>query len=218
MRERFTAARTRASIRSISATPRFSNFRAPEFGDYDVLEAVLPSARKRGMKTICWFEDVWRGDVPGIEQAQEQTFRGRNANTLCFNNPNYRNWLLGMVEDYARSYEIDGIMWGSERQGAFANVLGASHGGAPRDPGSVTCFCPHCEKKARDRGIDPERARQGFEALISVCGSRPPRQAPRGRVLRRVVAADAALSGAAGMGDAVDRQPARDLCRNVPAA
>src|SRR5690242_20958915 len=26
------------------------NFRAPEFGDYDVLEAVLPSARKRGMK------------------------------------------------------------------------------------------------------------------------------------------------------------------------
>src|ERR1051326_549885 len=29
------------------------DFRAPEFGDYDVLEAVLPSARKRGMKTIC---------------------------------------------------------------------------------------------------------------------------------------------------------------------
>ena len=143
------------------------NFRAPEFGDYDVLEAVLPSARKRGMKTICWFEDVWRSDVPGVEQAQEQTFRGRNANTLCFNNPNYRNWLLGMVEDYARSYEIDGIMWGSERQGAFANALGASHGGAPRDPGSVTCFCSHCEKKARDRGVDPERARQGFEALIA---------------------------------------------------
>ena len=30
------------------------DFRAPEFGTYDVLESVLPAARKRGMKTICW--------------------------------------------------------------------------------------------------------------------------------------------------------------------
>src|SRR5437899_940018 len=92
------------------------DFRAPEFGDYDVLEAVLPAARKRSMKTICWFEDVFRGDVPNIAQLQEKELSGRNATTLCFNNPNYRNWLLGVVEDYARSYEIDGIMWGSERQ------------------------------------------------------------------------------------------------------
>ncbi len=33
----------------------FQDFRAPDFGDYDVLEAVLPSARKRGLKTIAWF-------------------------------------------------------------------------------------------------------------------------------------------------------------------
>ena len=51
------------------------DFRAPDFGDYDVLEAVLPEARKRGMKTICWFEDVWAGDVPNIAQAQEKRLR-----------------------------------------------------------------------------------------------------------------------------------------------
>ena len=90
-------------------------FRAPDFGDYDVLEAVVPEAKKRGMKTICWFEDVWSGSVPNIAQAQEKRFDGSNATTVCFNNPNYRNWLLGTVEDYTRSYEIDGIMWGSER-------------------------------------------------------------------------------------------------------
>jgi hypothetical protein len=38
---------------------KIQDFRAPDFGDYDVLEAVLPEARKRGIKTICWFEDVW---------------------------------------------------------------------------------------------------------------------------------------------------------------
>ena len=90
-------------------------FRAPDSGDYDVLEAVIPEAKKRGMNTICWFEDVWSSSVPNIAQAQEKRFDGSNATTVCFNNPNYRNWLLGTVEDYTRSYEIDGIMWGSER-------------------------------------------------------------------------------------------------------
>src|SRR5689334_1447582 len=143
------------------------DFRAPDFGDYDVLEAVLPAARKRGIKTICWFEDVFRDDVPNIHRLQEKEFSGRNATTLCFNNPDYRNWLLGMVENYARSYEIDGIMWGSERQGAFSNMLGASHGGGSRSPERVTCFCEFCERKARQRGIDPERARAGFKALAA---------------------------------------------------
>ena len=140
-------------------------FRAPDFGDYDVLDAVLPAARKRGMKTICWFEDVWNASVPNIAQAQERRFDGRNATTLCFNNPNYRNWLLGTVEDYARSYPIDGIMWGSERQGAFANALGASHGGNGGGVAHTTCFCDFCVSKAKARGIFPARARAGFQAL-----------------------------------------------------
>jgi hypothetical protein len=141
------------------------DFRAPEFGDYDVLEAVLPAARKRGMKTICWFEDVFRGDVPNIDKLQEKELSGKNATTLCFNNPNYRNWLLGTVEDYSRSYDIDGIMWGSERQGAFSNALGASHGGGRRDPARVTCFCNFCQAKGKERGINFERTKAGFQAL-----------------------------------------------------
>jgi hypothetical protein len=116
------------------------------------------------MKTICWFEDVFRADIPNIEQLQEQDLHGRSAHTLCFNNPNYRNWLLGTVEDYSSSHDIDGIMWGSERQGPFSNALGASHGQS-RSPASITCFCEFCKTKAKQRGISVERASSGFMAL-----------------------------------------------------
>ncbi len=139
--------------------------RAPDHGNLDILEMVLPAARKRGMKTICWLEDVFRSDIPNIEQLQEVDLHGRNAKTLCFNNPNYRGFLTGLVEDYASSYEIDGLMWGSERQGALSNSLGAMHGGAHNDPGRVTCFCQFCQTNARSRGINVERAKQGFLEL-----------------------------------------------------
>jgi len=141
----------------------FKSFRAPDLGNFDVLAEVIPSARKRGMKTICWFEDVFRKDLPGIDQLEEKELSGANATTLCFNNPNYRNWLLGITENWARGYDIDGIMWGSERQGAFSNMLGASHGQA--EGGHVTCFCQYCIAEAKQRGIDPDRAREGFLEL-----------------------------------------------------
>ena len=156
----------------------FKNFRATDFGDYDVLEAVLPSARKRGMKTICWFEDVFRKDLPNIDQLQEKELSGANATTVCFNNPNYRNWLLGIVEDWSRSYDIDGIMWGSERQGAFSNALNAHAGSSPSSPMRVTCFCQYCQAKAKERGINPERARQGFLELAKFVDASQKSQRP----------------------------------------
>jgi hypothetical protein len=139
--------------------------RARDYGNLDVIADVLPAAKKRGMKTICWLEDVYRKDIPNIEKLQEKDLYGRNATTLCFNNPEYHNFLNDLVEDYARSYDVDGIMWGSERQGALSNSLGASHGGAHSDPGRVTCFCEFCQAKARQRGINVDRARKGFLEL-----------------------------------------------------
>ena len=120
---------------------------APDHGDLDILAEVLPAAKKRGMKVICWMEDVFRPDLPNIEKVQERDLYGRNMETLCVNNPNYRNFFTGLVEDFARSYDIDGIMWGSERQGALSDSLGATHDTPPIDPGNVTCFCEFCYKK-----------------------------------------------------------------------
>jgi len=142
------------------------DFRAPDFGNYDVLKAVLPEAKKRGLKTVCWFEDVFRRDVSNIRQVEEVELTGDKAETLCLNNPNYRAWLLGMVENWGYTYDVDGIMWGSERQGAFANALEATHDEAS-PPQRITCFCQYCRARAQKIGIDPERAHKGFTELVS---------------------------------------------------
>jgi hypothetical protein len=138
---------------------------APDHSNLDILAEVLPAAKKRGMKVICWMEDVFRNDLPNIKEVQEKDLYGRNQETLCVNNPNYLNFFSGLVEDFARSYDVDGIMWGSERQGALCDSLGATHDTPPIDPGNVTCFCEFCYKNARERGINADRAKQGFLEL-----------------------------------------------------
>ena len=154
----------------------FKDFRSSDLGDYDVLEAVLPSARRRGLKTIAWFEDVFNKDQPGVQPLEEKMFNGENAETNCFNNPYYRAWLSGIVENWARNYELDGIMWGSERQGAFANMIGSNYYRAGLD--KATCFCEHCQVRAKKTGISVGRVKEGFAATDKFMKATQSKQRP----------------------------------------
>ena len=135
--------------------------KAPDHGNYDVIADVLPTAKQRKMKVICWFEDVIGPTVPGFDSAREVTLTGRPSTFACSRNPNTRNFWLGMVEDYLRSYDVDGLMWGSERQGPLGNALVANHGGVGAG-GGIACFCSYCIAAAKLRGIDVERAKEGY--------------------------------------------------------
>jgi len=137
--------------------------KAPDHPGYDVIADVLPQARRRNMKVICWFEDVFRRDVPGFDKAVEIDVHGKPATTACLRNPNVRSFWLGLVEDYLRSYDVDGLMWGSERQGPLDNALTASHGGGTDR--TIACFCQYCVAAARVEGIKIDRAREGFLEL-----------------------------------------------------
>lgn len=154
----------------------FKQFRAPELGDYDVLEDLIPKAKKHGMQTIAWFEDVIAKNLPGIEPLQDINLQGERISTMNFNSPAHQAWILGLVENWTRNYDLDGLMWGSERQGPFSNALGASH--SHPQLSSVCDFSDHTIAKARAQGINPDRARQGFaelEKYVDTCrkGTRP---------------------------------------------
>ncbi len=138
--------------------------RAPDHGKLDIVAEVLPAAKKRGLRVICSIEDVFRSDVPGVHQVQEVDLHGRRSGALCLCHPDVRAFWTGLATDLCRSYDIDGILFFNERNGPLLNALGASH--AQRIASSrVTCFCEHHQRAAKARGIDFERARQGFLKL-----------------------------------------------------
>lgn len=155
----------------------------PEFGRVDLLARLLPAAEKRGIRVYPFIleDNKLPPAVPDWEPLYEVDHHGRRTTGHpggpCFNNPRYQAFMLGLVEDYARSYPIGGIMWGSERQSGLLNALSLSQS-SNQDPGKTTCFCEYCQQKGRERGIDVARARAGFGAverfiLAQRAGERP---------------------------------------------
>jgi hypothetical protein len=151
--------------------------RAPDHGALDIVAAIWPETKKRGMKLFCSVEDVFRSDVPGMKEAAEVDLEGRKGGTLCLFNPNVRAFWTGLVTDLTRSYDIDGVLFFNERNGPLLNAIGASHAQSIASS-RVTCFCEHHQRAAREQGIDLNRARQGYLRLdqfvqASLQGRRP---------------------------------------------
>ncbi len=151
--------------------------RAPDHGALDIVDHVLPAAKQRGLRILCSIEDVFRADVPGVNQVAEVDLQGRQTSTLCLYHPDVRAFWAGLATDLCTSYDIDGILFFNERNGPLLNALGASH--AQRIASArVTCFCGHHQAAAKERGIDWERARQGYRQLdqfvqAALAGERP---------------------------------------------
>ena len=138
--------------------------RAPDHGDLDIVANVLPAAKKREMRVICSIEDVFRSDVPGVKEVAEVDLQGRRTGTLCLCHPDVRAFWTGLATDLCKSYDIDGVLFFNERNGPLLNALGASHAQSIASS-RVTCFCDHHQRAAKARGIDFERARQGYQKL-----------------------------------------------------
>jgi hypothetical protein len=138
----------------------------PVLAGRDILDLVIPEAKRRGMKVIPEFmEPLFKyaghgsaGDVliPNMPQYLEIDLLGRYADEPCTSNPDYRHWWHGLVEEHCKNYEIDGIMWCNERNSPLDRMM---QGQAPG------CFCQHCRREAAERNIDVERVRAAFQPV-----------------------------------------------------
>ena len=132
----------------------------------DILDAVIPAARKRGMKVYPevmepLFNYANHGSVknvgiPNLPQVLEVDVFNRIGTEPCINHPDYRRWWYSIIEDYCRNYDIDGIMWCNERRSPLDNLIA---GKVPQ------CFCAHCRREATERGIDVERVKLAYRPV-----------------------------------------------------
>lgn len=140
----------------------YRDFRAPELGDFDILAAVIPSARRRGLRVYAFLADnLPEHPSPSADIFKQKSLDGQLLNSVCFNNPDYLAFVSALIEDCSNSYELDGILWRTEALGPISRVLGFTH----NSPSPAACFCEHCEARARKRGISVERARRGYAEL-----------------------------------------------------
>src|SRR5438270_3854578 len=122
---------------------------APDHPGFDVLAEVLPQAQSRRIKTFCWYEDVFRRDLAGIDRLQEVTLSGKKASTLCFHNSEVQAFWQALTEDYVRSYPIDGVMWGASGRVHLATRLGPCTAGLDRIPLRSLAFAIFASNRQR---------------------------------------------------------------------
>jgi len=143
-------------------------------GDFDLpsaMQQITAETKKRGMKIFPWMEEDNRAQpkITGMDQLYEVDLHGQRTTGHpggpCLNNPYFRNLISASVEDFIRSYDVDGLQRGSERQGPLGNAMGAWHHGAKSDPGHTSCFCDYCAAKAAKQGIDFARVKKAYLAL-----------------------------------------------------
>ena len=153
--------------------------KAPDFGNVNILEKVIPAAKRRRMKVFASVQDGFNypADVTLFKDFYEVNLGGQKEGAMCFLAPDVREFWKAVSVDLCTSYDIDGILLFNERGGPFLNALGASHNQSIQSS-RVTCFCEHHRKAAELYNIDIERVKEGYRKLdtfvqASLNGNRP---------------------------------------------
>ena len=131
------------------------------YHDRDLFAEMMKPLRARGMKVYARILESGGHGIVNFQKVVTVNSAGRPTGTGCWNHPEYIGFWHATIEDLFRSYELDGFQWGAERASPLANVI--QNGQA----NSASCFCEFCRARGKANGIDPERARKGFETVLT---------------------------------------------------
>lgn len=130
-------------------------FQAPDplYEGFDTFADVIPAARARGMKVYPYYcetsssaiRHIWQ---PGFHQYLDRDHWGRTATRPSLMNPGYRAWWRSVIDDWFSNHELDGMLWGIERQSPLMDIFRAD---------SSTGFDEYFVAEARARGISTLR-------------------------------------------------------------
>ena len=138
-------------------------FAAPDeiYGDFDTLADVIPAAKERGMKVYPYYcetsssgiRSIWQ---PGFPHFLDRDHFGRMATRPSMMNPHYKTWWHSVIEDWFQNHDLNGLLWGVERQSPLMDILRGD---------TSTGFDQYYKAEARARNIDIERAITGYQNI-----------------------------------------------------
>lgn len=156
----------------------------PRDVEEDLLGKVCDEAARRGMKVYSHtmlYEAGWPGFwpaghgrdtiahlLPNFTDCCQIDLFGRKNFRPCLNNPDFRQYYISAVRDQLMHYPLEGINFNLERHGPLSHALIGQYAGSIkyRKPLAPICFCPHCLAEAKQRGINIDRAKQGWMELL----------------------------------------------------
>ena len=177
----------------------------------DWLDLLITTARKAGWKTgaeishtVLDFERA-RGECSFA--VQRDIYGNPLAQLICVNQPDARNYLIGLFTDLVKNYDIDfvqtclvpfaatrlrGVMGlGGEQHepGTFGFLTwGAASGASLSETTLLTvlggCFCPSCEFAAKNQGLDLKAAKRALLPLADTLDHAGPAQGHQLALLR----------------------------------
>ncbi len=131
-----------------------------------ILDLLREPAESRGVKLVLGIgEDAWgyQDHFHGYTNIAMVDCFGRTHRQSCVNNPTWRQFQVASIEDVVREHPfLAGLMFMHERNGPLSAVLYEAGYGDGRN---AYCFCEHCQRLGRQRGLDPQRAREGYRRL-----------------------------------------------------
>jgi hypothetical protein len=139
------------------------NILAPDqlYEGFDTLTDVIPAAKARGIKVYTYYcetsssgiRHIWQ---PGFHHYLDRDHWGRTATRPSLLNPGYRAWWRSIIDDWFSNHDLDGMLWGIERQSPLMDIFRAD---------STTGFDEYFVAEARARGIDVQRALEGYRKI-----------------------------------------------------
>jgi hypothetical protein len=133
----------------------------PLYAGFDTLADVIPAARARGMKVYPYYcetsssaiRSIWQ---PGFVHFLDRDHWGKTATRPSLLNPHYRTWWRSVLSDWFSNHALSGMLWGIERQSPLMDIFRAD---------SSTGFDEYFKAEGRARGIDPQRAIEGYQKI-----------------------------------------------------
>jgi hypothetical protein len=150
----------------------------PSDVDRDVPRAMIAEAKKRGIQVHIQIHPLLPPNLPeqdqsvypdgSVPQPPQYVF----APYACPNNPSAKTYGSALVEDTIQHLpNIDGLFTDFVEYGAYSLE---DH---------FSCFCQHCERKAREQGFDWDVIKRDVTALWNWLHSLTPRELERSRRL-----------------------------------